>query len=220
MLSSRQRSMSDSVFLSYARADEGPVADVAAKLRARGHRTFFDKKSLEGELFDRRIRQEVESCDLFVFFASEASLRSDSYALTELGYAEQRWPDPSAGVLAIRVGDVQPGAAPSYLRANVTLQTITGNFATGVCDLIVDRLTKQGGPQTTTGAQKGRLLGALFFYVWFGCVASTWLLFYFATPQKPLAGAPLVGTALLSAFVALATQATWTWWRSPKKGTS
>lgn len=55
---------------------------MAAKLRATGYEIFFDKKTLRGDKFDDRVRNEVENCDLFVVFISEASLRKDSYVRT------------------------------------------------------------------------------------------------------------------------------------------
>ncbi len=128
------------IFLSYAHAQEREVADIAAKLVAAGYHVFFDKKSLKGENFDIKIRDEVSNCDLFIVFVSESSLRNGSYVLTELGYAETRWPNPSGHVLAIRIDSATIDLVPAYLRANVILQVIEGNFATGVVNLITECL--------------------------------------------------------------------------------
>jgi tRNA A-37 threonylcarbamoyl transferase component Bud32 len=143
-----------SIFLSYAREQERIVEDVAVKLRARGYTVFFDKKSLKGELFHERIRREVETCQLFVFFVSFASLNSRSFALTELSYAEARWPNPGGHVLALKADDVEIERVPAYLRALVDIQSIEGDFPTGA----FDRIVRMAG--AAAGTRHGQEAGA------------------------------------------------------------
>jgi len=128
------------VFLSYARAEVNEVSAVAAKLRARGLDVFFDVKSTQHGRYPDRIKEAVWNCDLFVFFVSANSLHEKSYARNELGYAETRWADPSDQVLAVRASDFRQEMVPAYLSAVTSIQPVDGNFATGVYDLVLQRL--------------------------------------------------------------------------------
>lgn len=130
------------VFLSYSRAQQRVVAEVAAKLRKDGCEVFFDRASLKGENFDDRIRAEVEHCDVFVVFISLDSMRKGGYVRTELGYAEALWPDPAEHVLAIRCDEVSDEQVPAYLSSNLNLITLDGNFATEARNMVLARLAQ------------------------------------------------------------------------------
>jgi tRNA A-37 threonylcarbamoyl transferase component Bud32 len=131
------------IFLSYARAQAREVEEIAVKLRAKGYPVFFDRKSLKGEVFADRIRSEIYQCRLFVFFVDSASLGKRSFALTELGYAEERWPNPDGHVLALALDEVDIAEVPPYLRALVNVISIRGNFAVGAVDRIIEALAAQ-----------------------------------------------------------------------------
>jgi hypothetical protein len=100
------------VFVSYAAERREAAASIAVALRQDDHDVFFDRSALPaGEGFHRRIREEIRRCDLFLFLFSPESVAPSSYALTELGLAEDRWPDPSGHVLPVvleRIAMVPP----------------------------------------------------------------------------------------------------------------
>lgn len=108
------------VFLSYAKAQRHEAVSIAAAIRASGHEVFFDRDVLtEGEAFDPRIRQAIESADIFVFLVSPDSLADHRYSLTELDIARERWPQPGGHVLPVMVVPVAMERLPPDLRVTV-----------------------------------------------------------------------------------------------------
>ena len=83
------------IFLSYS-SDRRDIAEqVSLALTGSGHKVFFDRDSLPaGDDYHVRIRKGVENSDVFVFLISPRAVAPGSYALTELKYARQKWPDP------------------------------------------------------------------------------------------------------------------------------
>jgi len=114
------------IFVSYSNQDR-PLADaLAVGLRQEGHTVFFDRDNLpEGEAYHARIRADIDGSDLFVFVVSPDSLRPGCYALTELGLARRRWPDPSGHVLPVLASAASD--IPPYLGA-VTYVAASGNL--------------------------------------------------------------------------------------------
>lgn len=121
------------VFISHPHEYVHSARELAAKLRASGYEAFFDRNSLPaGEGFDRAIEHWVRSCDLMVFYVTPQSTSVGRYCLTELSYAEQRWPNPSGRVLPVAPAGVRLADVPAYLRASVTVFRTEGNFETEV----------------------------------------------------------------------------------------
>lgn len=89
------------IFLSYASDQHNAAEQVNLALTGSGHKVFFDRESLSaGDYYHMRIRKAVEDSDVFIFLISPKSVTAGCYALTELKYARQRWPDPQRKVLA------------------------------------------------------------------------------------------------------------------------
>jgi hypothetical protein len=106
------------IFVSYAHEQRNLADRLAIGLRQSGAEVFFDKDALQaGQAYDQPIREEIERCDLFVFLLSPESLADRKYALTELAFARDRWPDPTGHVLPVAVSKVQADAIPPYLAA-------------------------------------------------------------------------------------------------------
>ena len=64
------------LFLSYANEDRSIALRVAAALEAEDHHVFIDQHDLrQGDVYNRRIREEIDDSDGFVFLISPDSVR-------------------------------------------------------------------------------------------------------------------------------------------------
>jgi TIR domain len=112
------------IFLSHAHEQAALADGLAIALRQEGHRVFLDTDALEAaEGFHAAIRTEIQDCDLFVFLVSSASLEPGGYALTEMGVARERWPNPTGHVLPVVVGELSFELIPPYLKAVTVLRS-------------------------------------------------------------------------------------------------
>jgi hypothetical protein len=124
--------------LTYSTPQRSLAESLHAKLCARGFRVFFDKSTLgPAESFDDRILCELQGSDVLVFLVSPDSVASGRYALTELGYAQAKWPNPRGRVLPVMAVETALETVPAYLRDNVDILRIKGNFATEVANAVV-----------------------------------------------------------------------------------
>ena len=120
------------IFLSYASEQRAVAEDIALALRGEGHSVFFDRSALpEGEAYNARIREAIDACDLFVFLVSPEAVSAGRYTLTELRFAETKWPSPAGRLLPVMVQPTDGPALPAYLRAVVILRP-AGNIAAEV----------------------------------------------------------------------------------------
>lgn len=120
------------VFLYYASEDKASAEAIQLALVSEGHTVFFDDQSLPaGGDYQRRIRDAIASCDLFVFLASPASVAPSKFTLTELEFARRRWPSPVDRVILAILRELQPADLPPYLKA-ATVLTVRGNAAAEV----------------------------------------------------------------------------------------
>ena len=71
------------------------------------------------------------AADAMVFLISPHSVDDNSYTLTELKFARQKWAHPKARLLPVMVGKTDWDRIPSYLKA-VTVLTPAGNVAAEV----------------------------------------------------------------------------------------
>jgi tetratricopeptide (TPR) repeat protein len=120
------------VFLSYS-SDQGDAASrIELSLKEDGHSVFRDRSSLPaGEAYDAQIREAVEECEIFVFLVSRESVSPGRYTLTELGFAEHKWGNPSGHVLPVLIEPVARESIPAFLRA-VTMLNPEGNLTAEV----------------------------------------------------------------------------------------
>jgi hypothetical protein len=120
------------VFLSYASEDRVLAEDIQLALAGAGHEVFFDRQSLPaGGDYHERIRTAVAGADLFVFLISPDSVDAGGYALTEMGYARDKWAHPKGRVLPVMVRATPFTSIPAYLKS-VTLLEPRGNAAAEV----------------------------------------------------------------------------------------
>ncbi len=130
------------IFLCYAREDRDLAVDIAHALTNDGHDVFIDANSLRVATdFNEEIRRAIGRADRFVFLASRHSLRPGVYPLTELGFAEKRWPAGKGNVWPVLVDpSIDPGELPPYLRA-VQVHIPKGNV---VADLAAEIEASRG----------------------------------------------------------------------------
>lgn len=142
------------IFLSYSHADRDLVLRVHAALNAAGFDTFVDDRELPpGEEYNSRIKRAIDDADVFIFFASERSLRPGSYAVTELSFAERKWRNPSGHVLPVLLEDFDPAELPAYLRPINALK-IRGNPEAEIVGWAEDRASR--GSMGVPGLQTPR----------------------------------------------------------------
>ena len=129
------------IFISYASEQRTLAEEIALALRAEGHEAFFDRTELpEGDAYNARIREAVNSCDLLIFLVSPEAVSSGRYTLTELRFAEEKWPSPTGRVLPVIAQPTPNAQIPAYLRA-VSILRPAGSVAAEVV-AAVDRLLK------------------------------------------------------------------------------
>jgi TIR domain len=129
------------IFISYASEEGEPAKEIALALRGEGHDVFLDRSQLpEGDAYNARIRQAIRDCDLLVFLVSPEALSAGRYTLTELKFAEEKWPRPAGHLLPVIVKPTDKNAIPAFLRS-VTLLQPGGNVAAEVV-AAVDRLAR------------------------------------------------------------------------------
>lgn len=111
------------VFLSYSSSERELAERLAYSLRDEGDSVFFDRTSLPpGEGYHSRIRTAIDRCSLFIFLISRESVSRGSYALTELGIAQNKWASPSGLILPVMVSEVDLDTLPPYLNAVTVLR--------------------------------------------------------------------------------------------------
>lgn len=124
--------LKNKVFLSYVSSLDETAARIELSLAGEGFSVFRDRSALPpGESFDDRIRAAIEESDLFVFLVTPESVSPGRYTLTELKFAEQKWPHPGGHVLPVVVEATPKEAIPAYLLA-VTLLKPRGNLVAEV----------------------------------------------------------------------------------------
>jgi hypothetical protein len=140
------------VFVSYASEQRGVAERLAIGLRGADHDVFFDRDALPpGGSYDDRIRAAVRRSHLVVFLVSRESLSKGAYSLTELGFAQQRWPDPSGRVLPVLVDDTPIDTLPAYLRAVSVLQP-AGDLVAEVLDAAARHASERRARRAKRGA--------------------------------------------------------------------
>jgi hypothetical protein len=96
-------------FVSYARADSGPVRDMVERIRGWGFGVWYDDSILGSEHFNASIQHAIEGCYLFAVCLSDASVKSD-WVVKEVMFANQLKKD----ILPIKMGSI-PASHPLSL---------------------------------------------------------------------------------------------------------
>ncbi len=134
------------IFLSYASEDRTIAEDISLALAGVGHDVFFDRDSLPvAAEYHNRIRAAIMAADAMVFLISPHSVNDNSYTLTELKFAREKWVHPKARLLPVMVGKTDWDRIPSYLKA-VTVLTPAGNVAAEVIAAVSSLSRDRTGP--------------------------------------------------------------------------
>lgn len=137
------------LYIAYSSQDTKIAEQVQLALLADNHNVFRDHTSLRpGDDFDSRFREAIRAADVVIFLISPSSVRQGCYALTELGYARERWPHPHGHVLPVMIAPVPSADIPAYLQA-VTILEPSGNVAAEVAQAI--RARHDAGPHEGDG---------------------------------------------------------------------
>jgi len=129
------------IFISYASEQRGTAEEIALALRGEGHEVFFDRSEIpDGDTYDARIREAIRACDLLIFLVSPEAVSGGRYTLTELRFAEEKWPSPAGRVLSVMAKPTHAAAIPAYLRAVSILRPAGSVAAEAVA--AVDRILK------------------------------------------------------------------------------
>jgi hypothetical protein len=106
------------VFLCFASEQKDRAEEIALGIRKQEHDVFFAPSSLAPTTdFDYRLRQAIQKTHLFVFLVSPESVAKGGYTLSELEFAQQRWPSPVGRVLPVYITPTPISNVPAYLRA-------------------------------------------------------------------------------------------------------
>lgn len=155
------------IFLSYS-SDHNELAErIAVALRGDGHVVFFDRHALPASAdYHGRIRREIRRSDLLVFLISARSIRSGSYAITELRIAQREWKSPRFRVVPLLAERVPIDGLPAFLR-EVTIVEPEGN-AVGELTHAVDVVLRRN--RRRFRFRLGAAAGAVAFSLaaWFG----------------------------------------------------
>jgi hypothetical protein len=155
------------VFISHAREDAKIAARIALAIRGRDCTVFLDEQDLPpGGNYEARIYQAIQSSSVFVFLISPASVSEGRYPLTELKFAEQKWPHPADRVLPVLVADMPIDHVPEYLRA-ASVMKARGDLAAEVAaaaDSMLPRRARLMGAVAATVALA--IAGLVTAYVW------------------------------------------------------
>jgi len=155
------------VFISHAREDSKIAERIALAIRGRDCTVFLDEQDLPpGGNYEARIYQAIKSSSVFVFLISPASVSEGRYPLTELKFAEQKWPHPADRVLPVLVADMPIDHVPEYLRA-ASVMKARGDLAAEVAaavDTMLPKFAKLIGAMAATVAIA--IAGLSAFYVW------------------------------------------------------
>ena len=116
------------VFLSYASEDREQAKLIAASIRARGHKVFFDRDDLPaGQSYEDQIEDAIRRSALMVFLISPNAIEPGRFTRTELGFAQQKWHRARNRVLPVMLQPTPINKVPSYLRT-VTILEPDGNI--------------------------------------------------------------------------------------------
>ena len=154
------------VFISHAREDSKIAERIALAIRGRDCTVFLDEQDLPpGGNYEARIYQAIKSSSVFVFLISPASVSEGRYPLTELKFAEQKWPHPADRVLPVLVADMPIDHVPEYLRA-ASIMKARGDLAAEVAaavDAMLPKTARLAGALAATVAIA--IAGASAFYL-------------------------------------------------------
>ncbi|MFN0299990.1 MAG: toll/interleukin-1 receptor domain-containing protein [Burkholderiales bacterium] len=196
------------VFLSHASEDHQVATEICLALRGAGHEVFFDAHDLPpGGDYNSRIRDAFDGSDALVFLVSPHSVDAGSYTLSELKFAQQKWPRPWGHVLPVMVGETAWGKLDPYLAAVTVLKPV-GNRAAEVVDALA-RLADSAEAKAVSARIRSPLFAVQALFV--GAMVVAWILMALAfsidAPAVQQSATVAVGVLATSAIIVAAVGA-------------
>ncbi|HZD40096.1 MAG TPA: SUMF1/EgtB/PvdO family nonheme iron enzyme, partial [Terriglobales bacterium] len=152
------------IFLSYASEDRSAAKALYLALGDQGHRVFFDRASLPaGEEFHNRIREAIESSQLFIFLLSAKAIDERSYTLSELEIADRC----RIKLLPVALDKCDFAMVPESLKAVTVLRpdgNVTASVASEVARIAAD-VRRRRLKRLATGLGVAALSAGLFLAV-------------------------------------------------------
>lgn len=116
------------IFLSYASENQDLAEKIYMALLAGNHKVFFDKTKFKGgDNYHKKIYDQIQKSDFFIFLISRYSLQEGRYVQTELSYAKTKWPKPWKNVLPVKIEPLENDNIDSYL-TSATIFEPKGNI--------------------------------------------------------------------------------------------
>ena len=156
------------ILISYASEDRVVAEEIYLALAGAGHSVFFDRDKLTaGDEYHRRIQEMIMASDTMVFLISPFSVSDNSYTLTELKLAREKWVHPKGRLLPIMVSKTDWDRVPTYLKA-VTVMSREGSVAAEAVAAVSRLSLDRSGPGSAiTKVSENEI-------VYPGDIASTW----------------------------------------------
>jgi hypothetical protein len=161
--------MGNDVFVSYARENVRLAESIALAIRDYNWSVFFDKDRDNlppGRGYHKKIHDEINGASVFVFLISQESIGDGSYALTELKFAQEKWPHPRGRVLPAQIGPYDRSVLPPYLNAATKLSirgSSSAEIAKEVNELLQAQRLSARWKRTIQGILKGGVGKCLAF---------------------------------------------------------
>jgi hypothetical protein len=131
------------VFISYASEDKRIAEALAHSLRGRRHQVFFDVTDIAAASnYEEQIEEAIRRSHIFVFLISPDSVKPGNFTLTELAFAQRKWPHAANHVVSVVIRPTPPEEIPPYLSA-VSILKPEGNPVTEA-SAAVNRLASRG----------------------------------------------------------------------------
>jgi len=123
------------LFLCHASEDQAVATKVRHALENAGHKVFFSPTHPKaGGDFIRRIREELDESEGFIFLISPDSVRKE-WPRTELKFAKERWERALGHVLPVELKHTNKDEIDDYLKS-VDIVPVEGDAAAEVVDAV------------------------------------------------------------------------------------
>ncbi len=132
------------VFIAHSSENKDVAQDLFYALSKKGMEVYLDDNSLKtGEQFHSKLRELILESNYFVFLISPHSISENSYCLTALKYAEEKWAKNKKGFIPVLIEAVEDQKLPAFIRQSKFLRP-RGNVTAEVTSEI---LSQEHGPK-------------------------------------------------------------------------
>jgi hypothetical protein len=159
------------IFLSYASEDAAKAGEINAALTNEDHKVFFSGYDVRGaEGFDKKIRDHIDQCDLFIFLISPDSVKKGKYTITELNLAVERWENLSGYVLPVVLRETPRDAIPPPL-LRLDFVEERGNLVADVAGEVAQIQKRRFGRRLSDATRRALVFGLGGLVIGAGLVA-------------------------------------------------